>query len=233
MRVTSKLSGTFEEILDDQTSELSKVLRAGMDRASDIVQADLRSRTRAARLGNGLEKAWRKQLYPRSPKKTLHPAALVYSNATFLHRVFIEGAIIQAKNGRYLAIPTKEAELMGFARTDVSRKGGPIAAGQLRRASQVSKAIEELGEHNIRFIPLSQGRFLIVYDPKSGNIREKRARPKVARPHRGTRKRPRVKGIPLFFLIPQVRLRSRIDFDSVEQNADNVLATEISNALGG
>lgn len=79
---------------------------------------------------------------------TLHPASLVYSQATILHQVFSEGADITARAGRYLAIPTREAELMGFATTNRDR-GGKGSGSIPRRASMVADAIKALGSPSV------------------------------------------------------------------------------------
>lgn len=227
VRVDAHIDGDLRAILEEARDEAADALRQGMRRASDRVQADLRTQTRAAGLGGKLEKAWRVQLYPsRASTRTLRPAGLVYSNATLVHDAFIEGATITARRGRYLVIPTREAEAMGFARTAESRKGGPIPGGQLRRAARYRAAIDKLGPENIRDIPLAGGRRLIVYRVPQG-----RGQGRTVRARGGGVAFRRGADVPLFILVPQVRLAPRLDFAGAQTRAEAVLEAEMGAAL--
>lgn len=217
MRATGSLDGDIAAIIQEGRDGIAAALRVGMDAASARVQEQLRGQVRAAGLGAGLEKAWQQRSY--GGAKTLHPAALVYSKATLLHQVFTEGATIQARTGRYLAIPTREAEALGFATARTNRAGK--GTGSIpRRASMVADAIKALGEENTATLPLPRGRKLLVYKTPSG------------RSSRGGKAIRRGANVPLFILVPMVRLSPRLDVDSVRAAAGGVLAGEIAAALG-
>lgn len=206
MRITASVdSGAVQAALADDQSTLARDLRRGMDAAAAAVQADLRGRTRAAGLGPGLEKAWKSRSYGGS--KTLHPTALVYGESEVLFPVFSEGATIVPRKGRFLAIPTKEAEAMGFATTNVNRAGK--GTGSIpRRLSMVTLAIERLGAKNIRFVPAKRGRMVVIYSQRGKNT-------------------------PLFVLVPQVRLKAVLDIEAARKAADATLAAAIDAALSG
>lgn len=227
MRVAGDVTGDLASMLEEERHAIAAGLRRGMEAAATTVQADLRSQVRGAGLGAGLEKAWQKQTYPKNAgSHTLSPAALVFSKATLLHQVFAEGATITASSGRYLAIPTKDAEALGLAEAGTTR-GGNGVGGIARRRSMVTEAIQRLGAANIVTLPTAKGRKLIAYKIPTG---------------RGPGKAFRVRGgrsvafrrgalVGLFILVPQVRLRPRLDIAGARQRAENTLAAELASAL--
>lgn len=208
------VAGDYGARLDKGLAALSDATRRGVGAASTKLQADLRSQVQAAGLGIALANAWRFNLYPAAGTKTLHPAGLVFSKSAVLHDVFVQGATITAAGGRFLAIPTAEAKGLGFATTNTGRKGGTAPGGQLRHASQVAVAIAKLGDKNIRVVDLKNGRKLMLYVP----------------PGKGHRKGEGA--VPLFILVPQVRLRSRIDLAGARGRAQANLTAELKSALG-
>lgn len=229
MRVTGTITGSVADALGEQRDALSADLRAGMARATLGTQADLRTRTRAAGLGNGLEKAWRANTYPPGNSKTLRPAGLIYSKATVLHRAFAEGATITAKRSKYLAIPTKEAEALGYARTKTARVGGSVPGGQMRRASQVQALVKRLGPENVRVAPARGGKRVVIYTPPAG-----RGKGKVVRGRKGASNLgfQRGKGVVMFVLVKQTRLRAKLDLAAAQKQAEATLGAEIAGAVG-
>ena len=228
--VTARVEGDLPAILRQARDETSDALREGVTLTAGRVQADRRTQTRAAGLGRGLEKAWQDTVYPkRATTKTFRPAALVFSKSVVLHDAFIHGATITAKRGRYLVIPTKEAAAMGFATTRESRKPGEaVPAGQLRRAARYREAIAKLGSENIKVIPLDRGRRLIVYVVPQGRGK--------GRVFRGPRLGERVafrrgQDVPLFVMVPQVRLASRLDLDSAAMRGETTFFRAVETSL--
>ncbi len=227
--VTARVEGDLPAILEDVRADISGALRDGVTAGTDRTQADLRAQVRAAGLGRGLEKAWQSEVYPpRAATKTLRPAGLVYSKATVVHDAFIAGATIVSRRGRYLVIPTAEAESMGFATTREARKAGDtVPAGQLRRAARYREAIAKLGAENIRDIPLPNGRRLIVY-----RVPEGRGRGRVFRGPRLSRVAfRRGSDVPLFVLVPSVRLAPRLDFDAAVTRAESTFVRALDVSL--
>ncbi len=193
------------------------------------MQGDLRTQTRAAGLGRGLENAWQSEVYPPSAaNKTLRPSGQVFSKSVVLHRAFMLGATITSKRGRYLVIPTKEAEAMGFATSRIGRDGDPVPFGQLYRVARYRAAIDKLGSENIRDIPLPGGRRLIVYQVPQG-----RGKGRVFRGPRLTRVGfRRGQDVPLFILVPQVRLARRLDLDAAKLRAASTFVRALDVSLG-
>ena len=102
MRLVATISDNLKPLLDDQAEAISTALRDAIETASTSLLDELRGQVRAAGLGTGLEKAWRREVYPRSRKRTFHPAALVYSKSTVLHDAFDLGPTITARRSRFL-----------------------------------------------------------------------------------------------------------------------------------
>ncbi len=107
MRLVARIVGDLRIILDGELDKVADASRLAVDDASAALQEELRAQVRGAGLGMGLEKAWRRNLYPGGRTKTLHPAALVFSKATKLHAAYNVGGLIRGRSGQYLAIPTR------------------------------------------------------------------------------------------------------------------------------
>jgi hypothetical protein len=205
VRISVRIEGDLRQIIEEQRGELADAVRSGVEQASAGLQNDLRGQTRAAGLGGGLEKAWRLQVYP-TGKRSTRPAGLVWSKATFLHDVFINGA---SMSGR-MYVPTAQAMAMGFGRTTISRKGGTVPGGQLRRSAQVLSALQQLGAQNVYTINLPNGHQLVLYKPPGR---------KAAKP------------IPLFVIIFQSRLAPRIDWEGAVARAEADLGARVGAAV--
>lgn len=226
MRITGNVEIHLTAALNDERKLLQASLTSAMRVASGAVRDELRGQVRAAGIGKGLEKAWQVVTYPKEGKTSLGPAGLVFSKASLLHAVYADGALISARNGRYLAIPTREAEALGFATTNTTRPGplGSTGTGGIpRRESQVQRAIQRLGAKNVRFVPIQGGRQLVVYHVPDGRG-PGRSFPKKVGFKRGI-------DVPLFVLVPQVRLRPRLDIEGVRSRAGDVLAAQVAAAL--
>lgn len=229
--VTARVDGDVRALVDAARVDVADAFREAVVTTAGRVHGDMRTQTRAAGLGRGLENAWRSQVYPKSEAtKTLRPAGQVYSKAVVLHDAFIAGATITARRGRYLVIPTAEAEAMGFATTREARDPGKrVPAGQLRRAAQYRAAIAKLGAENIRDIPLPNGRRLIVYQVPQG---QGRGKGRVFRGPRLTRVGfRRGQDVPLFVLVPQVRLAPRLDLEAAKQRAETTFVRALDTSV--
>ena len=193
----------------DEIASLAQDLRRGIELAAAEVQAVLRAQVKAAGLGEGLEKAWSTQTYPRRRSNTLGPAAIVYSKATLLHAVFNEGPTIGPRGGRYLAVPTKEAEALGLTTTNLQRQnalGFRNGTGAIpRRQSMLDRAEAKLGKKNIVLLRGRSGRILVAY-----------------------RQRRRDDPIILFVLVPQVKLGKVLDLDAAFGQADLILPASLA-----
>ena len=192
-------------------ADTSKSLRVGLDKLSNRVVAstteamgkagaglkqDLRSQVIRADLGTKLAKAWRSRLYPNKPRD---PAVLVWTKAPRLIRVFDEGVTIRSKSGFWLTIPTEAARKVVGARR--SRKH--LSVGEVERALN----------HPLRFIYRRGRPGLLVAPNVRVTLKSGRVRSAVRRRKDGS-KYTQLKGranVVMFVLIPQVRLKERLD----------------------
>jgi hypothetical protein len=152
-RVVSDIGDNLSAILDEELSAMSRALRGAVDRTATALQAGLRAQVHAAGLGAGLANAWRRELYPRAGRRSLRPAALVYSKATALHEAFDQGPVILPRRGAFLLIPSEAAIRLGVTATTVSRKGGPIPGRARRRLSSLEAAADRLGVPVVAAVP--------------------------------------------------------------------------------
>jgi len=209
-------AGALAKAMAESKSAAAKRVTAATRRSAEDLQRALRDQVRVAGLGQGLEKAWRVEHWPKGEKASLHPASLVYSKATALHRAFGQGATITARGGPWLVIPLPEAIARGWDRALVDRKGGALTGAAVpRRFAQTQLAARALGQ--LRFVEINSGKALLVADPpKAGRGRAQHAK--------GTGRKDIAvpageKGVPLFVLVRQTRLTKRLDFDSAAKAA--------------
>ena len=153
--------------------------------------------------GTGLKTAWRGQItsaglgqrlartirvtqYPKG-KPSLNAAALVWSQAPVVLGAHDTGPLIRSRNGFWLAIPTPAA--------GKSTRGGRITPGEWERRRGM----------RLRFIYRPRGPSLLVAE---GRLNARgvgvASRSKTGRG---------LTTVPIFLLVPQVKLRKRLDLD--------------------
>jgi hypothetical protein len=192
-----KLVATFTRSLQaDMQSELRNLERAavtGTKEAGRGLRTELRGQVASAGLGQRLANSWRDRHYP---NQRLDAASLVYTKAPQIIRAFDEGAVIRSKRGRFLAIPTENAPRKG---TDG------------RRISPSTFPEHHFGP--LRFVPRSNGPSLLVVDGlrasfsrQTGELRGfRRATDRARRSGQG------LTTVVMFLLVPQAKLRKRLD----------------------
>lgn len=219
MRIVAAIRGDLGAYLKGEQDALAKRITEITNRESLRLRDELRAQVRAARLGPGLEKAWRHETYPRSRRASLRPAGLVYSKSTVLHGAFDEGPVIHAGHS-FLVIPTREAAAMGFAETREARGSRAIPAGARRRYGRLGAAVARLGAKNIKFLPTKAGNVLVVYTPPKRGAKGPGGRNFTAGPERGFQLRGGRGDVPLFVLVRQVRVRKVLDIDRAAKAAE-------------
>ncbi|MBS7789278.1 hypothetical protein KTR66_04695 [Roseococcus sp. SDR] len=234
--ITMNIEGDLRDAIARQVDGLSDRLAGAVRRTSESAAGKLRGQTRAAGLGAGLEKAWRMETYPQGRRRTLRPAALIYSRSPVLHEAFMEGAAIVPRRSRFLVIALDAAIKMGFGHTSVSRKGGAVPGERKRKASRLDDAAEAL---RADIVSISQARKGAAIGPRKGGAPRARivlfpskARPGALlavlfRPGEGGR------GTPLFLLLRATRAPRLLDFAAVRAQAMGELRTNVTQALEG
>lgn len=201
-KIVGDFGGDLDKALQAEVAAGERAVTSAVRAAALGAQAELRGQVRSAGLGARLPKTIRTKLYP-SSGVSLGAAGLVFSKAPQILRGFEEGATIRSKDGLFLAIPTPAAPKRGVGGKRISPSNFP--------------------EHRfgpLRFVP-RPGKFsLLVVDAQRAR-RGKRGGFTRATVRKATRTRGEVVAlsglttVPMFILVPQVRLKKRLDLARV------------------
>ncbi|WP_323034917.1 DUF6441 family protein [Pararhodobacter sp.] len=173
-----------------------RAVTSAMRQAGTDLKSAWRGQITGAGLGARLGNSIRLVSYPRSGE-SLNAAALVWSKAPVIIGAHDTGPLIRSKNGFSLAIPTPAA--------GKSTRGGRITPGEWERRTGL----------RLRFVYRRSGPSLLVAE---GRLNSKgRAVPSRSRTGRG------LATVPIFLLVPQVKLRKRLDLArDAERAVDSV-----------
>jgi hypothetical protein len=191
MRLTAALSGDLGKLLAEEVRAAETAVTAGVRRAGAGLKGELRQQVISAGLGGRLANAWRDRHYP---NQKVDAASLVWTKAPGIIRAFAEGVTIRSGRGRCLAIPTENAPRRGTDGKRISPSTFPEhRLGRLRLVARPGKA------------PLLVVDGLRASTGRRGGFR--RASQRALRTGQG------VVTVVMFVLVPQVRLRKRLDVE--------------------
>jgi hypothetical protein len=179
------------DITPDLVAMLAEEIKAGemaVSKAVGEAGAGLKTGWRAqitgAGLGQRLANTIRSEQFPKG-KPSLNAAIVVWSKAPVIIGAHDTGPLIRSKNGLWLTIPTAAA--------GKGTKGGRITPGEWEGRTGL----------RLRFIYRRRGPSLLVAE---GRLNTKgRAVASKSKTGRG------VATVPIFLLVPQVKLRKRLD----------------------
>lgn len=173
-----------------------KAVSTAMREAGTSLKSAWRGQITGAGLDTRLGNSIRLATYPKA-SASLNAAALVWSNAPVIVGAHDAGPLIRSKDGFWLAIPTAAA--------GKSTRGGRIRPGEWERRTGL----------RLRFVYRRRGPSLLVAE---GRLNTKgRAVASRSKTGRG------VATVPIFLLVPQVKLRKRLDLArAARQAADSV-----------
>jgi len=173
-----------------------RAVSAAIARAATDLKTAWRTQITGAGLGARLARTIRSEEYPKG-RPSLNAAALVWSKAPVIVGAHDTGPLIRAKNGLWLAIPTPAA--------GKSLRGGRISPGEWeRRRGQ-----------RLRFIYRRMGPSLLVAE---GRL-DSKGRAVASRSETGRGRAT----VPIFLLVPQVRLPKRLDLARDAARAHDVI----------
>lgn len=173
-----------------------RAVSAAMREAGTGLKSDWRGQITGAGLGRRLANSIRNQNFPRSGE-SLDAAALVWSKAPVIVGAHDTGPLIRSKDRFWLAIPLPAA--------GKSTRGGRITPGEWERRTGL----------RLRFVYRRRGPSLLVAE---GRLNTKgRAVASRSKTGRG------VATVPIFLLVPQVKLRKRLDLARDAQRAHDAL----------
>lgn len=199
MRIKVEPQGDFRDLAREEYLLLEQAVTGGVTRAGAGLQAGLRRQVVGAGLGRKLANAWRLNVYPKGGEVSASAAAVVATKAPSLIRAFDEGATIRSAGRLYLAIPSDAAPKKGVGGQRISPQTFPEWS---------------LGKLRFVYSPPSRGPSMLVVD----NYRVRKGKRGGFAPSRDARRIRSGKGlvtVVMFFLVPQVKLRKRLDVESV------------------
>jgi hypothetical protein len=195
MRLEAAIKGDLHKFMEQQKIAAETAVTAGVAEITDRIKNDLRGQVAGAGLGSKLAKSWQAKLYPKG-RKSIAAAGWVFSKAPKLIRAFDEGALIKSKDGFFLAIPTEAAPKRGVGGKRITPSNFPEhSLGRLRfvyRPGRISLLVVD----NLRAGTGKRGGF-------------RKASESALKTGRG------LATVVMFFLVPQVKLRKRLDYKAV------------------
>jgi hypothetical protein len=193
MKLIATTVRSVEAGMQAQLRDIERAAATGIREAGRSLRTELRRQVTSGGLGQRLANSWRDKHYD---NRGIDAASLVYTKAPQIIRAFDEGVLIRSRRGRFLAIPTENAPRKGTDGKRISPSTFP--------------------EHRfgaLRFVPRPSGPSLLVVDGlrasfsrKSGELRGfRRASDRTRRTRAG------LSTVVMFLLVPQVKLRKRLD----------------------
>lgn len=192
MRLAARIPEDLRPFWRGTERQARVAVRAGISEATDGLKTTWRGQVIRAGMGQRLANTIRGQVWPRRP--STGAAGMVWTRAPVIVDAHNKGVTIRSANGFWLAIPTRIARLSGGAR---ARKLTPAEW-------------ERRNNRRLHFVYQKTGPSLLV-DKGGDPLRQSTMRRGV---HiRARRRRVREIGEVIFILVPQVRLRKRLDLD--------------------
>jgi hypothetical protein len=173
-----------------------RAVSKSVSEAGNSVKTAWRAQITGAGLGQKLANTIRSEQFPKG-KPSLNAAAVVWSKAPVIVGAQDTGPLIRSKNGFWLAIPTAAA--------GKSAQGGRITPGEWERRSGL----------RLRFVYRRTGPSLLVAEGRLNS----RGRAVASRSKTGRG----ATTVPIFLLVPQVKLRKRLDLARDARAAQDAL----------
>lgn len=196
------------DLQKDIDRDILKFETAAMNAANAVAvgaKLDWRNQVTSAGMSKSFSNSVRSKVYP-SKKKSFEPAGFVYAEAPKIMRAFDRGEKIDARNRKYLAIPTKFAP----------KKGRGAKSGSFRKR-MTPKIFESLNLGKLEFVPERNGHnaMLVVRGLRksfSQKTKEFRGYKKA-----GARFKGKAEKVPMFILVKSVLMPDKFDIPSVGQ----------------
>ena len=207
MKLGVDIVGDIARIMEAETLAGEKAVTAAMREASTGLKTAWRAQITGAGLGARLARTIRSEQFPKG-RASLNAAALVWSKAPVIVGAHDTGPLIRSKDGFWLAIPAAAA--------GKSLRGGRITPGEWERRTGL----------RLRFVYRRRGPSLLVAE---GRLNTKgRGVASRSKTDRG------LTTVPIFLLVPQVRLKKRLDLArDAERARDAVPGLIVTNWAGG
>ncbi|MFV0525906.1 MAG: DUF6441 family protein, partial [Acidimicrobiales bacterium] len=199
-----KLSASVTDLAELMRGEITageKAVTAAVKHAGIGLRDNWRGQITRAGLGQRVARTIRSETYPKG-RDSLNAAAMVWSRAPVILEAHDTGPLIRSADGFWLAIPTDAA--------GKSLRGGRITPGEWERRTSL----------RLRFIYRRTGPSLLIAEARlSKKGRAVRSRSKTGRG---------LTSVPIFLLVPQVRLSKRLELERSAEAALSALPAAIA-----
>ena len=200
MKLDLSVAGDIVLAMQAEILAGEKAVSAAMREAGSDLKSAWRGQITQAGLGRRLANSIRSQTYPKAGE-SLKAAALVWSKAPQISGAHDTGPLIRSKDGFWLAIPTPAA--------GKGARGKALTPGEWERRRGL----------RLRFAYRRRGPSLLVADGRLNN----RGLGVASRSKTGRGKST----VPIFLLVPQVKLRKRLDLARDAERAQAALPGRI------
>ena len=192
MKLDLSVTGDIVTAMRAEILAGEKAVTAAMRTSGSNLKSDWRAQITRARLGQRLANTIRSKTYP-AAGKSLEAAALVWSNAPQIIGAHDTGPLIRSKDGFWLAIPTPAA--------GKGTRGKALTPGEWERRRGL----------RLRFVYRRGAPSLLVADGRLNS----RGLGVASRSKSGRGQST----VPIFLLVPQVKLSKRLDLGRDAANA--------------
>ena len=196
MKLKLDITPDIARIMAAEIEAGERAVTAALGEAGSGLKTAWRGQITGASLGQRLANTIRSELYPKG-KPSLSAAALVWSKAPQIVSAHDAGALIRSRSGFWLAIPTPAA--------GTSARGGRVTPGVWERRSGL----------RLRLVYRRTGPSLLVAEARLNT----RGRAVASRSRTGRG----VATVPIFLLLPQVKLPKRLDLDRDAERAQDAV----------
>lgn len=210
MNIGMEITGNLAAMMAAEIKAGESAVSKAVGEAGNSLKIAWRGQITGAGLGARLSRTIRSEQFPKG-KNSLNAAALVWSNAPVVIGAHDTGPLIRSKSGLWLAIPTAAA--------GKSTRGGRITPGEWERRRGIQ----------LRFVYRPRGPSLLVAE---GRLNSRGlAVGSRSRTGRGATT------VPIFLLVPQVKLRKRLDLirdakAAQERIPDAIVANWVEGKIG-
>lgn len=217
LRLEMALQGSAE----DWAARVSEVTLDGLGYATFVTaraaQDELREDVRKAGLGEGIANAWRLEHYPKGRQRSWSPSAFIWSNAAHIVEAHARGEPIRGTSG-LMAVPIPDSPAW-----DIKLRPGE------ERAAKITQRFGPM-----RVIVPRQGPPMLVASGRgdaSGGLRPLRKSRNKATGGVYTPLRQARVDIPMFWLVPDVRLERILSWPAIFDRQERMFAGNVETEL--
>ncbi|WP_417741501.1 DUF6441 family protein [Salipiger sp.] len=211
-RLEAALEGNLVDFMAEELDLAERAVTSGVHGRADRLKAALRQDVISGGLGRRLARSWQSKNYPEHGA-SIGAASSIFTKAPHLIEAFDSGMVVKAAQGRFLAVPTPSAPKLGTDRKRIRPSTFP--------------------EHRfgpLRFVYRPGKVSLLVADNQRAR-KGKAGGYALSKSKKALRTGQGLHTVPMFWLIPQARLRRRLNVDAVTRTVTAGLAGDIDAAF--